>query len=305
MTDNAKRNSLQYVSLAISLLTAGSTIAFTDRVLDQSKFRRKIDPRLFGYVPSFENGQFRQLLYMVAFFSTYMGTKMFALSLLVVRGGLVVVWGWLVAEFWALLGLRIAMSNWRIYRRGVGGVGISMLQHLALYIGLLAAPSPVFRNPVFLTSKVYSGGLLYMLLANFAQVGIAYRCYDQGTVDETTAWGVLVALTVVCVAAGAGAYRHVPRSHRRTFYEHLTFRRHVETFWWNEARYDVDHKGRELDTQEGIRAGLPLWVSPHYLPTERCRAFYAENWSKWEEEPPEWFDEEFRAAVPRELRPNV
>jgi hypothetical protein len=34
-----------------------------------------------------------------------------------------------------------------------------------------------------------------------AQVGIAYRCYDQGTVDETTAWGVLVLLTAVCVAA--------------------------------------------------------------------------------------------------------
>ena len=110
-------------------------------------------------------------------------------------------------------------------------------------------------------------------------------------------------LTAVCVAAGAGAYRYVPRSHRRTFYEHLTFRRYVETFWWNEARHGVD-PNIELDT-DGVRAGLPLWLSPHYLPTERCRAFYAENWAKWEEEEPEWFDEEFKAAVPKELRPNL
>ena len=182
---------------------------------------------------------------------------------------------------------------------------MGLLVHLGLYIGLLSAPFPLLRNPTFLTSRVFSGGLLYMLLVNFAQVGIAYRCYDQGTVDETTAWGLLVLLTAVCVAAGAGAYRYVPRSHRKTFYEHLTFRRYVETFWWNEARHDVDHKGRELDTQEGIRACLPLWVSSHYLPTELCRAFYAENWARWEEEPPEWFDEEFKAAVPRELRPNL
>ena len=197
------------------------------------------------------------------------------------------------------------MGNWRPFRGGADTVGISMLQHLTLYIGLLSAPFPLLRNPAFLTSRAYSGGLLYMLLANFAQVGIAYRCYNRGTVDETTAWGVLVLLTAVCVAAGVGAYRQVPRSHRRTFYEHLTFRRYVETFWWNEARYGKDHKGRELDTQEGIRARLPVWVSPHYLPTERCRAFYAENWARWEEEPPEWFDEEFKAAVPRELRPNL
>ena len=85
MTDEAERTSLQYVSLAISLLTAGSAIAFTDRVLDKDKARRKVDPHLFGYVPSVENGQFRQLLTMVVFFSTYIGAKMFALSVLVAR----------------------------------------------------------------------------------------------------------------------------------------------------------------------------------------------------------------------------
>jgi hypothetical protein len=126
-----------------------------------------------------------------------------------------------------------------------------------------------------------------MLLANFAQVGIAYRCYGQETVDETPAWGVLVALTAVCVAAGAGAYRYVPRSHRRTFHEHRTFRQYVETYVWNEAKHRRDNKGRELDTQEGIRACVATWCSTYYLPKERCRAFYEENWAKWEEEQPE------------------
>ena len=93
MTDEAERTSLQYVSLAISLLTAGSAIAFTDRVLDKDKARRKVDPHLFGYVPSVENEQFRQLLTMVVFFSTYIGAKMFALSVLVARGGVAVVGG--------------------------------------------------------------------------------------------------------------------------------------------------------------------------------------------------------------------
>ena len=181
-----------------------------------------------------------------------------------------------------------------------------MMTQLALYIGLLAAPFPLFRNPTFLTSRVYSAGLLYTLTINFVQVGIAYRHFGGiDTVDETTAWAILFSATVVCVMAGAAAYRYVPTTHKRTFCEHRTWKRHVETFWWNEARHDVDHKGRELDTQEGIRACLPTAISMYYLPKEQCRAFYRENWARWEEEQPEWFDDEFKAAVPRELRPNL
>ncbi len=195
------------------------------------------------------------------------------------------------------------MGNWRFYRSGLDGAGFSLLVHVGVYVGLLSAPFPLLRNPTFLTSRVYSGGLLYMLTVNFVQVGVAFRYYGESkTVDQATAWGILLVATAVCLGAGLIAYHFVPKSHRRTFYEHLTFKQHVETFWWNEARSDVDHKKRELDTQDGIRACLALAFSKHYLPMERCKAFYAENWSRWEEEEPEWFDEEFKIAVPKELR---
>jgi hypothetical protein len=300
MTDKADRTPIQFVSLAISLLTAGSAIAFTDRTLDKDKSRRKVDPHLFGYVPSFEDGQYRQLLAMAMFFSAYMGAKMFSLSILVSKGGITVGGVWLLAELVVLLGVRVGMGNWRMYRRGADGAGFGVLVHITLYIALLSAPFPLLRNPTFLTSRVYSCGILYMLLVNFVQVGVAYRYFDEGTVDERTVWNVLSAMTAVCVVAGSVTYQHVPRSHKKTFYEHLTLKRHVETFWWNEAIYE-DSKGRELDI-DGGRAVLPVWLSSHYLPKEQCKAFYAENWARWELEQPEWFDDEFKLAVPRELR---
>ena len=131
-------------------------------------------------------------------------------------------------------------------------------------------------------SRLYSAGLLSMILANFIQVGIAYRYFEGNeTVDETAARGILVGATAVCVGSGLVAYLHVPKSHRRTFYEHLRFRRHVETFWWNEARHGLD-ANTTFDI-DGVRAFLPVWLSAHYLPIERCKAFYAENWVRWEE----------------------
>ena len=111
-----------------------------------------------------------------------------------------------------------------------------MLVNLGWYIGLLAAPFPALRHPMPLSPRVYCGGILYMLLVNYAQVGIAYRRFGgSDTVDETTAWAILSISTVMCVVAGAAAYRYVPESHKRTFYEHRTFKEHVETWWWNEA----------------------------------------------------------------------
>ena len=195
---------------------------------------------------------------------------MFALAVLMTTGGASVMVMWLIVEFSLLLGVRVAIGNWRFYRQGADGVVFSLLLHLGLYIGLLSSPFPLFRNPTLRTSRVYSLGLLYMLLVNFAQVGIAYRRFGgSDTFDETAAWAILFTATVVCVMAVAVAYRYVPESHKKTFYEHLTWKRHVEAFWWNDARYDIDPKGRELDTQEAIRACLPLWVSIHYLPKEK------------------------------------
>ena len=292
-----------YVSLALSLVSAGFAISTAGRAFDTVKSRRKTDPLLFGYVPPVADGAYWQLLAMVVFFASYMALKMFALGLLIVSAHPAVVPLWLVVECGLLLGVRMLIGNWRFYRRGADSAGFSLLSHIVQYIGILAAPFPALRNPVFLTSRVYSVGLLYMLTINFVQVGIAYRHFGgSDTVDETTAWAILFTSTVVCVMAGAVAYWYVPTSHKRTFYERRTFKRHVETFWWNEARHDVDHKGRELETQEGIRACLPLAFSVHYLP--KMAEYYRENWGRWEEEEPEWFDEEFKESVPRELLPT-
>jgi len=162
-----QRTTFMYTSFAISLVSGGFAITATDRTLDMSKSRRKTDPLLFGYVPDVADGAYWQLLAMVVFFASYMALKMFALGLLIVSANPAVVPLWLVAECGTLLGVRMQIGNWRFYRRGADSAGFSLLAHLLAYIGLLAAPFPLLRNPTQLTSRVYSAGLLYMLTINF------------------------------------------------------------------------------------------------------------------------------------------
>ncbi len=234
-----------------------------------------------------------------------MVAKMSSLATLLIAGGWIVFVVWLVLEIVLLMVVKVVIGNWWYYRRGLDTQFVRCLTHLVHYMGLLACPFPLFRNPVFLSPRLYSAGLLYMLLINFAQVGVAYRYFGgNDTVTETTAWSLLVADTVVCVVAGALAYRYVPTPLKKSFYEHRTMGRHMETFRWNEARYGTDHKGRELNTQEGIRACMPLRYSDHYLPKDKLKAFFEENWRRWEEEESEWFDDEFKELVPTWLLPS-
>jgi hypothetical protein len=98
-----------------------------------------------------------------------------------------------------------------------------------------------------------------MLVINFAQVTVAFRCIDMvRSLDDSTSCAIICSARGACVIAGAVAYRYVPESHKKTFYEHLTFKQYVETFWRNEATFGIDHKGRDLTTQDGIQAILPL-----------------------------------------------
>ena len=117
---------------------------------------------------------------------------------------------------------------------------------------------------------------------------------------ETTAWAIILLSTVVCVVSGAVAYFYVPKNMKGTFYGHLTFKEHVATFWWNEAT-SVVVRNIEMDTQEGIRATLPIRFSKVYIPVAELKEFYRENWERWEIEQPEWFDEEFKKSIPKEL----
>jgi len=204
-----------------------------------------------------------------------------------------------------LLLWRMYYGNWRMYRYGADGMLFSLLWHLGCYLCLLAAPFPVIRNPTLLTSRIYCGGLFYMLISNFLMIGLSYHAFNTHLyLTENVAWLALSISTLIAIVSGGIFFSYVPESHRKTFYEVKTFKEHVATYKWNQTS-DTDHKHREVDTKEEVRALLPTWCSIHYLPTELLIEYYKRNWAEWVADPPEWFDADFRAMIPRELLVEV
>ena len=201
-----------------------------------------------------------------------------------------------------VLAWRKLYGNWRWYQRGLDGIGFSLVGHLAGYLCLLAAPFPVTRLPTFLTPRVYAGSLAYMLGANICILLFSYRVFDGiDYFTEAEAWLFLTTMTLLCVVSGFVAFKYVPDSHKATFYKRWTFKEHVANYWWNDCLYSRDHHYQITTDQEYIRARIPTRWTHHYTPNERILEFYTEHWSKWCQDPPDWFDEKFKEEIPEDL----
>mmetsp|Transcript_9050 Transcript_9050/g.16408 ORF Transcript_9050/g.16408 Transcript_9050/m.16408 type:complete len:569 (-) Transcript_9050:166-1872(-) len=295
-----QRTTVQFVSLFASFLTTGFVVASSDREMDLSKYRRKSEPLLFGYVP--DTNSHKQMTAFVSFFSLYKLAKVSSLALLISASSFRYAVILLTLEFFGFLGWRMVYQNWRFYKRGLDGKGFSLFVHFGWYICLLSAPFPMTRVPAILTPRIYAGGLLYMLSVNFTILVFSYQVFDASAyLSQTEAWTGLSTITFLCLVSWGIALYYVPGSHKATFYKSLTFKEHVATYWWNGCRYCTDHKNKITTDQQYIRAMISFWCSKQYTSYDKIVTFYKDNWKDWCADPPDWFDEEFKSLVPEDL----
>jgi len=294
-----QRTSLQFISLVASFVTTGFVVASADRAFDKSKDRRKKEPLLFGYVSHTKSKYRKQLYASISFFTHYKMAKIFSLAILIASSSFRYAIILLILEWLGILALRKSYENWRWYLHGLDGVGFSLFAHFGWYICILSAPFPIVRIPNIMTPRIYAGSLIYMLTINFGMVFLSYRSFD-GTEFPTENQAILglTSLTIICVISGRIAYHYVPESHKGTFYKALTFKDHMLNYMWNDCVYNTDHHQRITIDQEYIRAYIPCWCSQHYVPKDKVLAFYKEHWNDWCEDPPDWFDDTFKAMIP-------
>ena len=133
-------------SIAGCVVSIAYLVATTELDVDTSKQFRTNWSKVHGYFPASNMMQGVVITGIVLFVGGYLGTKLVALTILASTSPVGAV-GWCAAEVVALWLLRYFAEGrvWRFHIRGLSGAVPSLILHLVIYLGMLAAPFPMLR----------------------------------------------------------------------------------------------------------------------------------------------------------------
>jgi multisubunit Na+/H+ antiporter MnhB subunit len=202
---------------------AGLSVAFvvadTQYGVDTSANFRLNSPTVHGYMPKNTRHALLVSLGTFLFAGGMVTSKWVAIATLATTSA-TAVGSWLVAELVVLFVLRYAVEgSWRFQDHGADAAVPSVLIHVGLYLGSVAAPFPLFRYPGFLGPSLYSASACYQTIVSPLMLGLAFRLDEDDRLPQTELWSLLGGATVtVLLGAGLMGCYMVPEF-RKTFYE--------------------------------------------------------------------------------------
>ena len=132
-------------SIVGCIVSIAYLVATTELDLDTSLHYRTKYPTVHGYIGKGAVREGSVVLGIVLFVSGILGAKLVALVMLG-SGSMAVAVAWCAGEAAALFALRcVSEMTWRHHLLGLSGVVGSVIMHVAVYLGMLAAPFPFMR----------------------------------------------------------------------------------------------------------------------------------------------------------------
>jgi hypothetical protein len=218
-----------------------------------------------------------------------------SMALLAMVGG-----KWALAYFVSDMGLYF---GYRLVRKdlwhwipvdGVGGVVAAVLERLVVKVLVDYTGVIQFRGSGEMGAAYFSFNMMLSLAASFVITRIYYATLEDGTepmVDESRAWAVVGSLSGAWVLVFAIFLLSIKHTFWSTFFS--TQSGHA----WAKARFT------KSDTDE-LKAWIfgcnkKQWKSIR----DDVKAWTLENWERWEEEKPAWFNDAWKKSIDDDMIP--
>jgi len=292
---------VQWASVVGAAISVGFVVADTDRGVDTSARRRLDAPSVHGYIPDKTHHALLVSLGTILFVGGMTSSKWVAIATLATTSA-TAAGSWLVVECAVLLVLRYAVEgSWRFLLHGPDAAVPSVLIHLGLYLGSIAAPFPLLRFPGYLGPSLYCASACYQTIASPLMLLVAFSMEGGSGMPQADLWALVGVATVVLLVGASLMGCYMVPEYRKTFYQDMSFK--TLTMWmWDERTRCV--LGDGPDASRAHVLGFATWSWP---PSDQVRT-WLENWERWEREQPAWFTDKWKAqlrhpSVPPEALP--
>ena len=219
---------VQWASVVSAALSVGFVVADTEYGVDTSAMLRVNWPTIHGYMPDNMRHALLVSLGTFLFVSGIVSSKWVAIATLATTSA-TFAGSWLVVECVVLLLLRNAVEgSWRFHLHGLDAVVPSVIAHLILYLGSIAAPFPFFRFPGYLGPYLYCASVCYQTIASPLVVLVAFCLDGGGRLPQSELWSLLAGATVLALLGASLVGCYMVPEYRKTFYKvtHLILKYH-------------------------------------------------------------------------------
>ncbi|GMH72902.1 hypothetical protein TL16_g06036 [Triparma laevis f. inornata] len=279
-----------YLSLAVSILTTGFVSATLSYDYDTDPKMRAIKPDFYGYVP--DNTKKRAALFV---------TMALMSAVQVLTKGILVVTVGFVEEIYALLYLigdillfliyKVVQRDFRYWIKIDGATGLAISLAVRVIVKFIVDFAAIihYRHPYEI------GGLYFTLNMFLPLVGLAailssdLLTLTKDTIKLLTRLTVVLGISLILLvglffALMNGEYRH-------TFFSVETggeMRRRLFLEGDDKMKYTIFEVTREYWSPIG----------------DKVEAWVRAGWKSWEQDKPEWFTDNWKAMVPKEMIPE-
>ncbi|GMI30022.1 hypothetical protein TeGR_g2987 [Tetraparma gracilis] len=270
-------------SLLISALTSGFTTAVITYDYDVSPIRRKLEPAMYGYIPSGKISRSLIFLNMVLNGAVLLLLRSAGAAILISLGSEYLL-GFFACDFALLIFIKVLardLTYWIPIEGGlVWSVFTSSLIRLVMKLVLDFTGLIQWRMPFDFGGFYYNFNSVVAIVVPFVALE-AYVDAKGEEFDASAMRSVITALSCTWLALFGTFLLLMQPGYKHTFFNTKTGRKHAQEYFT-----DSDDDGRK---NQILTVNARLWAPIR----DDVRNWTLENWARWEEEKPEWFTGDF------------
>ncbi|GMI42982.1 hypothetical protein TeGR_g4188 [Tetraparma gracilis] len=282
-------------SIIVSALTTGFGAAITSFDFDVNPQRRRDEPDFYGYIPDAASSRTLIFFFMIINSALLLLVRSVSFALLVMAGG-----RWVLVYLVSDMGLYV---TYKILRRdfwhwipleGAASVVESVLERLLVKVLVDFTGVIQFRAAGEMGGAWFTFSTVVTLAVSFISTHFYYASLEEneeGVMMEGDAWMMVGGLSAGWICFFTAFLLIMKSGFRGTFFSLQTGHAWVKSFFvdYEEDRIKMFVHGQNQKQWASIR--------------DDVKEYTLDNWERWEEEKPPWFNGAFKASVDEDMIP--
>ncbi|GMI32162.1 hypothetical protein TeGR_g11318 [Tetraparma gracilis] len=281
-------------SIVVSALTTGFGAATISFDFDVSPQRRRDEPNFYGYIP--DTASSRTLIFgcMIANGALLLLLRSVGTALLAMKGGSYVVY-YFACDMCLYFMYKIARRDfWHwVPLDGAASVIESFVFRLMVKVLVDFTGVVQFRGAGEMGGCYFSFNMIMALAASLVSTHIYYASLEEGkeaVMEEADAWMMVGGLSGGLICFEAAFLLLMKPGFWGTFFSTQTGYQYVQSKFLREG---------DENKKAVFKYNKKQWKSIR----DDVKAWTMENWERWEEEKPEWFNDAWKAGVDDDMIP--